>query len=99
MAYSLARINIREFKADVSTGEQVYNLLDGLIPIEIDGYTKLADDTTPTAGEFSYFPSTKQLKLNNSVVDADLYVTYSLIIGNKTTTPYYPIDPTQTTGS
>jgi len=98
VAYSLARINIREFKSDVSTGEQVYDLLDGLIPIEIDGYTKLADDTTPTAGEFSYFPSTKQLKLNNSVVDADLYVTYSLIIGNKTTTPYYPIDPTQNTG-
>ena len=93
MAYSLAKIDIRELKANQPVGVQTFELILGLIPIEVEGYTQIADSTEPAADEWSYFPKIKTLKINNSVLQAEQYLKYSLLVSNKNSASY-ALDPT-----
>ena len=93
MAYSLAKIDIRELKANQPVGVQTFELILGLIPIEVEGYTQIADNTEPAADEWSYFPKIKTLKINNSVLQAEQYLKYSLLVSNKNSASY-ALDPT-----
>lgn len=92
MAYTLAKIDIREIKENQPTGVNTYQLEPGLIPITVEGYSQIADSTEPLIDEWSYFPTEKQLKINNDGVQANQYIDYSLLCSNKNSANY-PLDP------
>ena len=96
MAYTLAKINIREIKKDLAIGLQEFNLIDGLVPLTVDGFIDAGENTEPNSGEFSFFKTEKIIKINNAT-NEDVYVNYCLLVSNKNDA-IFPLDPTQQTG-
>ncbi|MCP3965591.1 MAG: hypothetical protein GY718_04445, partial [Lentisphaerae bacterium] len=95
MAYSLAKIDIRELKSNQPAGVQSFELILGLIPVLVEGYTQISNNTEPSAGQWSYFTTIKTLKINNSSLQSEQYVNYSLLLSNKNSASY-ALDPTDT---
>ena len=96
MAYTLAKINIREIKRSLAIGLQEFDLIDGLVPLTVEGLIDAGENTEPSSGEFSFFKTEKILKINNAI-NEDVYVNYCLLVSNKNDA-IYPLDPTQQTG-
>jgi len=93
LAYTLAKIDIRELKTSVSSGSHTYNLVGGLIPITVGALSQISDSTTPGSNQWSYFPSENELRLNTTGVLSSLYVNYTLLVSNKNGA-FYPLNPT-----
>ena len=92
MAYTLAKINIREVKTSVAIGAHTYNLIGGLVPITVGALSQIADSTTPGNDQWSFFPGEKELQINTTGVLSELYVDYALLTSNKNGA-IYPLDP------
>ena len=96
MAYSLARIKIKEQKNIEFGNVETYDVPVGIIPIEVEGYTQIADNTTPGNNQWSYFPQLNQWKilLDNT---SDVYIYYVLLLSNSTKV-YHTINPIDNIG-
>lgn len=97
MAYTLAKINIREIKRSLAIGLQEFDLIDGLVPLTVENFIDAGENTEPSSGEFSFFKTEKILKINNPT-NEDVYVNYCLLVSNKNDA-IFALDPTQQTGS